>query len=381
MNIFYKSLLSLSLLCLLFAVIFLLVGYSASVYGPLIIAMFVFLALGVRGTNTLFKSFAFSIWIFASVSFAMFYPELVTNVGGINTAIFIVPLIQLIMFGMGTQLSLKDFTGVMKRPKGVLVGILCQFTIMPIVGISIALSFGFTAEIAAGIVLIGSCPGGVASNVMAFIAESDLALSITLTAVATMISPFMTPLLMELLAGQFVPIDAIAMMMSILNMIIFPIVLGLIFNHFLHGKLKWLDDIMPVISMVGIAVIITVITAAGRDSLVSIGLLLILAAIIHNALGYLFGYWGGRLMGMDENSCRTIALEVGMQNGGMASGLAAEMGKIATVGLAPAVFGPWMNISGSTLANWWRRKALKNENLEENNVTEKVLNHQKFSDK
>ncbi|HLR31175.1 MAG TPA: bile acid:sodium symporter family protein [Fodinibius sp.] len=222
-------------------------------------------------------------------------------------------------------------------------------------------AFGFPAEIAAGVVLIGSCPGGVASNVMAFIAEADLALSITLTAVATLISPFMTPMLMQLLAGQFVPIDTLAMMLSILNMIIVPIVLGLMFNHFLHGKARWLDDIMPVVSMVGIAVIIAVITAAGRDSLVAIGGLLIMAAIIHNAAGYLFGYWGARLLGMDEKACRTIALEVGMQNGGMASGLAAEMGKIATVGLAPAVFGPWMNISGSTLANWWRRKALKGD--------------------
>ncbi|WP_280173639.1 bile acid:sodium symporter family protein [Fodinibius roseus] len=323
--------------------------------------MFATLALGVRSTDTLFKSFSFSIWIFAAVSLAMFYPGLITEVGGFETSRLIVPLIQLIMFGMGTQLSLSDFAGVLKRPRGVLIGMACQFTIMPLVGISLALSFGFPAEIAAGVVLIGSCPGGVASNVMAFIAEADLALSITLTAAATMVSPFVTPLLMQLLAGQFVPIDAVGMMLSILNMIILPIVLGLAFNHFLHGKARWLDDIMPVVSMVGIAVIIAVITAAGRDSLVSIGLLLVGAAILHNAAGYLLGYWGGRLFGMDEQECRTIALEVGMQNGGMASGLAAEMGKIATVGLAPAVFGPWMNISGSTLANWWRRKALSEE--------------------
>lgn len=336
-------------------------GYGPGALGPLTIALFVSLALGVRGTDTLFKSFSFSIWIFASVSLAMFYPGLITEVGGFETSRLIVPLIQLIMFGMGTQLSLGDFTGVLRRPRGVLVGMACQFTIMPLVGVSLALSFGFPAEVAAGVVLIGSCPGGVASNVMAFIAEADLALSITLTAAATMVSPFVTPLLMELLAGQFVPIDAVGMMWSILNMIILPIVGGLVFNHFLHGKARWLDDIMPVVSMVGIAVIITVITAAGRDSLVSIGLLLIGAAILHNAAGYLLGYWGGRLLGMDEKSCRTIALEVGMQNGGMASGLAAEMGKIATVGLAPAVFGPWMNISGSTLANWWRRKAMEGD--------------------
>jgi BASS family bile acid:Na+ symporter len=170
---------------------------------------------------------------------------------------------------------------------------------------------------------------------------------------------------MQLLAGQFVPIDTFGMMLSILNMIIAPIVLGLLFNHFLHGKIKWLDDIMPAVSMAGIAFIIAVITAAGRDSLVTIGLLLILAAVIHNALGYLFGYWGCRLVGMDERSCRTIAFEVGMQNGGMASGLAQEMGRLATVGLAPAIFGPWMNISGSTLANYWRRKSEKEEDAGE----------------
>lgn len=357
----YKSLLYLGLLSFLLVFVLLMMGSGGTVIGPLVILMFVALALGVRGTQTLFKSFAFSIWIFASVSLAMFYPDFITNVGGFNTALLIVPLIQVIMFGMGTQLSVKDFAGVMKNPRGVLIGMFLQFTIMPIVGITLALTFGFSAEIAAGVVLIGSSPGGVASNVMAFIAEADLALSISLTAVATMVSPIMTPLLMELLAGQFVPIDAVAMMISILKMIIAPIVFGLLFNHFLHGKAKWLDDIMPIVSMIGIAVIIMIITAAGRDSLVSIGLFLVMAAIIHNAIGYLFGYWGGRLFKMDEKSCRTIALEVGMQNGGMASGLAAEMGKIATVGLAPAVFGPWMNISGSTLANWWRRRALIEE--------------------
>lgn len=359
MQTFYRTLLYISGCCFLAVVGAVLAGFGPAVLAPLVVGMFVALAIGVRGTAGLFKSFAFSIWIFASVSFAMFYPQLIVEVGGFRTSQLIVPLIQLIMFGMGTQLSLGDFTGVLQRPRGVLVGLLCQFTIMPLVGISLALSFGFPAEIAAGVVLIGSCPGGVASNVMAFIGKADLALSITLTAVATMVSPIMTPFLMELLAGQFVPIDVWGMMLSILNMIILPIVLGLLFNHFLHGKAKWLDEIMPVVSMVGIAVIITVITAAGRDSLVSIGLLLVVAAIIHNGVGYFLGYWGGRLLGMDEKSCRTIALEVGMQNGGMASGLAAEMGKIATVGLAPAVFGPWMNVSGSTLANWWRRRAIE----------------------
>ena len=131
------------------------------------------------------------------------------------------------------------------------------------------------------------------------------------------------------------------------------------FNHFFHGKADWLDKAMPIVSMAGIAVIITIITASGRDSLLTIGFLLILAAILHNAAGYFLGYWACRFFKMPEQDCRTIALEVGMQNGGLASGIALEMGKVATVGLAPAVFGPWMNISGSSLATWWREKPIE----------------------
>jgi BASS family bile acid:Na+ symporter len=324
--------------------------------GPLVVGLFVFLGIGALGVRWM-REFSFTIWIFAAVSTAMFFPQYFQTVGEFELKRLIVPLIQLIMFGMGTAMSLGDFAAVVKMPKGVVVGLLCQFTIMPLVGVSLALAFDFPAEIAAGVVLIGSAPSGVASNVMAYIAGANLALSITLTAVATLLAPFVTPFLMELLAGQFIPIDFVAMIIGIIKMVILPIVLGLIFHHLMHGRAQWLDRAMPVVSMVGIAVIITIITAAGRDSLLEVGALLVLAAIIHNALGYLFGYWGARLLRMDERSCRTIALEVGMQNGGLASGIALQMGKVATVGLAPAIFGPWMNISGSALANWWRRTA------------------------
>ena len=277
----------------------------------------------------------------------------------------IVPLLQIIMFGMGTAMSFKDFVGVIKMPKAVGIGMACQFTIMPIVGVSLATIFGFPAEIAAGIVLIGSSPSGLASNVMVYLAKANLALSVTLTAVATLLAPLVTPFLMKTLAGQFIPIDAWAMMWSIIKIVIIPIVAGLLFNHFFHGKFKWLDKAMPVVSMAGIAFIITIITAAGRESLLTIGIALFAAAILHNAAGYFLGYWACKLFKMNENDCRTIALEVGMQNGGLASGIALEMGKVATVGLAPAIFGPWMNISGSSLATWWREKTPSD--LEENN--------------
>jgi len=316
-------------------------------------------------------------------------------------------------------MSFRDFAGVVRMPKGVFLGLACQFTIMPVVGYIIATTFGFPPEIAAGIILVGSSPSGLASNVMSFIAKANLALSVTLTAVATMLSPLITPSLMKLLAGQFVPVDFWGMMLGIINIVILPIVGGLIFNALAYRKnnrksiavqalvylliiagknlilsltaeispaavliqfgkdLVWflilpvvaailfrklvkgsreiLDRAMAFLSMAGIGIIILVITAAGRDSLLEIGFLLILACLLHNASGYFLGYWICRLARMDEKSCRTIALEVGMQNAGLASGIALQMGRVATIGLAPAVFGPMMNITGSSIATWWRK--------------------------
>jgi BASS family bile acid:Na+ symporter len=325
---------------------------NVQMVGPFVILFFLLLSVGFRG-HAFLKGLSFTVLIFASVSAAMFYPDFILKQGNFESRVLIVPLLQIIMFGMGTTMSLRDFAGVIKMPKGVLVGLLCQFSIMPIVGFSITKLFGFAPEIAAGVILIGSSPSGLASNVMTYLAKANLALSVTLTAVATMLAPLMTPMLMELFAGQLVPINFLDMMMNIIEMVIVPIVAGLVFNHFFHGKVPWLDKAMPILSMAGIAIIITIITALGRDNLLEIGAALIMAAIIHNMLGYFFGYWGCRVLKLPERDCRTIALEVGMQNGGLASALAERMGMAATAGLAPAIFGPWMNISGSSLATWW----------------------------
>jgi len=360
----YKVFLGLAALSAAALIILLFTG-SVTGTGIALISLLSFLAIGIRRFSKL-RGFSYTVWVFAAVATAMFFPSLITEVRGFNTERLIVPLIQVIMFGMGTAMSISDFAGVIKMPKGVLIGILCQYTIMPVVGVTLAMAMGFPAEIAAGIVLIGSSPGGVASNVMAFLAKGNLALSVTLTAVSTLIAPFMTPFLMQTFAGQFVPIEFFSMMLSIINMIIVPIAAGLIFNRIFKGRAQWLHASMPIISMLGIIIIIAVITASGRDALLNIGLLLILAAVVHNAVGYFLGYWGARASGLSERDCRTIALEVGMQNGGMASGIAVEMGRTATMGLAPAVFGPWMNISGSTLANWWRDKPTGEEESEQN---------------
>lgn len=321
--------------------------------GPVIILFFLCLATGIR-SSVLFKGFSFTIIIFAAVAAAMYYPGFFSEINGFDLKTLIVPLLIVIMFGMGTSMSLKDFAGVIKMPKGVLIGITCQFTIMPFVGFGLAYLTGLPPEIAAGIILVGSSPSGLASNVMSYISGANLALSLTLTAIATLLAPIITPFLMKLLADQLVPIDFWGMVWSITKIVILPIIGGLVFNRFAHGKLPWLDKAMPVISMAGIAIIITIITAAGRDSLLTIGLTLILAVFVHNSIGYFLGYWGSRISGLDKKSARTIAFEVGMQNAGLASGIALEMGRVATMGLAPAVFGPLMNITGSSLATWWR---------------------------
>ena len=323
--------------------------------GPFLTGFFVLLAFGVRGFKST-RGFAYTIWIGAAVTVSMYYPQYFTEIGGFQLKGLIVPLLQIIMFGVGTAMSFKDFAGVILMPKGVLVGMGCQFTIMPLVGYSLAKVFGFPPEIAAGIILVGCSPSGLASNVMSHIAKANLALSVTMTAVATMLAPLVTPALMKGLAGEFIPIDFWSMMWGIIKIVILPVAGGLVFNKLAHGRFKWLDEAMPVVSMVGIGIIITIITAAGRDSLLNIGFLLIVACLIHNLAGYGLGYSVAKALKFDEKSCRTIALEVGMQNGGLASGIALQMGKVATVGLAAAVFGPLMNITGSSLATWWRSR-------------------------
>lgn len=425
MNSVYKICLGICVIASLAVIIMLAMGYRSEV-GLMAVTLFIALAIGIRGTPL--KGLSFTVWIFAAVTMSMFYPKYFVELGGFKLSKLIVPLMQIIMFGMGTAMSIKDFIGVIKMPKGVFVGMLCQFTIMPFVGFALAKVFGFPAEIAAGVVLIGSSPCGLASNVMNYIAGSNLALAVTLTACATLAAPIMTPFMMKMLAGQMVEISFVKMMIDIIYMVIIPIGAGLMFNHYAHtqfkmsetvkhtvlvviffvisliiyltgvmneswiqiggmfksmgitfiivsiigwlihffakGNTRFLDKLMPILSMAGIAYIITIITAAGRDNLLAIGITLVFAAMLHNTLGYILGYWGSRMFGLDQRSCRTIAIEVGLQNGGLASGLALQMGKVATVGLAPAVFGPWMNISGSALANWWRAHPIKEAKTE-----------------
>ncbi|HEY0740471.1 MAG TPA: bile acid:sodium symporter family protein [Chryseosolibacter sp.] len=342
-----------------------------TVAGWWLILFFLTIALRFR-EHEILKGYSFTVMIFAAVSAAMYFPHYFTQVGDFKLSKLIVPLMQIIMFGMGTGLSLKDFARVVRMPKGVIAGVMCHYLIMPMVAFMITKIFRFPDEIAAGIILIGSCPNGLASNVMTYLARANLALSVTLTAISTFIAPFVTPFFMSLLAGQYVEIDFWAMVWDITKIVIIPVTAGLVFNFFLHGKFKWLDEVMPILSMAGIALIIVVITSAGRDSLLVVGPTLILAVLMHNMSGYFLGYWSARALRMNEKDCRTIAIEVGLQNAGLGSSLALALGKLATVGLAAAIFAPVMNITGSSLALWWRNKPLPEENSYD---TEEVVKH------
>jgi bile acid:Na+ symporter, BASS family len=291
--------------------------------------------------------------IIGVVSFAMYHPEYFKTIGSFKLSALIIPLLQVIMFGMGTELSLKDFANVIRMPKGILVGVTCHYLIMPLVGLAIASLFNFPNEIAAGIILVGCCPSGLASNVMSYLARANLALSISVTTISTLFAPFLTPLLLQWLGGGFVQIDFWGMVWDIMKIVIIPIVAGLGFHYIMRGRFNWLDKMMPVISMIGIACILAIMVAAGRDNLLKVGALLLAATFLHNVAGFFLGYWSARMLKFPERDCRTIALEVGMQNAGLATGLALTMGKIATAGLAPAIFGPVMNVNGSSLASWW----------------------------
>jgi len=346
---------------LAFLGVYIVVAFMGMVWaGWCLMGVFASLAIAFRGHHFL-KGFTFTVTILAVVSLAMYYPQYFVTVGGFKLSGLIVPLLQVIMFGMGTELSLKDFAAVLRMPNGVIIGVICHYTIMPLVGFTVAHVFQFPPEIAAGILLVGCCPSGLASNVMSFLARANLALSVSVTTVSTLLAPFLTPMMMRLLAGQFIEVHWQAMVWDITKMVIFPVIAGLLFHYLVRGKFKWLDKAMPLVSMGGIALIIVVITAAGRESLLRVGALLVIATFLHNVTGYFLGYWAGRLFRFHERDCRTIALEVGMQNAGLASGLALTMGKLATVGLAPAVFGPLMNTTGSSLASWWHNRIPKDD--------------------
>jgi BASS family bile acid:Na+ symporter len=302
------------------------------------------------------KKYIYPFSIILIVIVAYNFPDYFVAYNGVKFSKFIIPILQVIMLGMGSTITEEDFMAIVKTPKLVLIGLVAQFMIMPLLGFGLTKLFDFPAEIAAGMVLIGCSPSGLASNVMAMLAKANLALSICITTMATLLAPILTPLLMKTLGGELIEIKFLSMVWDMTKIVILPVVLGVLANKFFPVLMAKIKNVLPYFSMVGIGFIIIIVTASGQKSLETVGGLLLLAVFIHNIGGYLLGYFSAKLLKLKEKDARAIALEVGMQNGGLASALANEMGKLATVGLASAIFGPMMNISGSLLASWWGSK-------------------------
>ena len=311
------------------------------------------------------QMFGLAILACAAISFA--FPSAFTEWGGVKLTKLVVPAIQVIMFGMGTTLTFGDFVRVAKCPWAVATGVFLQFLIMPFVGFLLAKSFGFSGELAAGCVLIGSVAGGTASNVIAYLAKANVALSVTMTCCSTLLSPLVTPLMMKLLAGRFIEIDVWAMVMSILEVVLVPVAAGglvrALFRRQLDAHKVVCDRVLSFVSMAGICYTILALTAPSRETFREAGVLIIAAAILHNSFGYLSGYGLTRLLGrflpLGETDARTVAIEVGMQNGGMAGALAVGVLHSTVAALPANVFSIWMNFSGSIIASFWSKRSPK----------------------
>ncbi|OAT77568.1 bile acid:sodium symporter [Mangrovibacter phragmitis] len=295
----------------------------------------------------------FPLWAVLLSVMAYYTPATFTPIGP-----WITTLLMLIMLGMGVHLKMDDFKRVLSRPAPVAAGIFLHYLVMPLAAWALAKLFQMPPDLAAGMILVGSVASGTASNVMIFLAKGDVALSVTISSVSTLVGVFATPLLTRLYVAADIQVDIAGMLLSILKIVIIPIALGLVIHHTLPRLVKAIEPWLPAFSMVCILAIITAVVAGSAANIASVGLVVIVAVILHNAIGLLGGYWGGRLFGFDESTCRTLALEVGMQN----SGLAAALGKIYFTPLAAlpgALFSVWHNLSGSLLAGYWSGKPVK----------------------
>lgn len=320
--------------------------------------------MGKFNISRVAKDHGFGLAVLSCAAVAFAFPRAFISWGGVKLVSLVVPAIQLIMFGMGTTLSANDFLSVAKSPWAVVLGVALQFIVMPLIGLSLVGIFGFTGELAAGFILVGAVAGGTASNVVAYLAGANVALSVTMTCCSTLISPFATPLLMKLLAGRFMDISAKKMMIDCLKIVLVPVLAGGVvryaFRRTFEEKKALCGRVLSFVSMAGICFTILVLTADGHATLRDVGLLIVAAAVLHNILGYAGGYWAARLLGrvlrLDERDARTVAIEVGMQNSGMAAALSKSALGSTTAALPATVFSIWMDFSGSVLANYWRKK-------------------------
>ncbi len=289
----------------------------------------------------------FPLWAVLLSIAAYFSPGSFTPVGP-----YVSTLLMLIMFAMGVTLRLGDFKRVLSRPAPVIAATFLHYLVMPLAAWVLAKLFHMSPDLSAGMILVGSVASGTASNVMIYLAKGDVALSVTISAVSTLVGVFATPLLTRLYVDAHIKVDVAGMLLSILQIVVIPIFAGLVLHHLFTRAVKRVEPFLPAFSMICILTIISAVVAGSQGFIGSVGLVTIVAVILHNGIGLLSGYWGGKLFGFDETTCRTLAMEVGMQN----SGLAATLGKIYFSPLAAlpgALFSVWHNLSGSLLAGYW----------------------------
>ena len=298
-----------------------------------------------------FVSKTFAFWVLLFAVLAYFYPPVFKPM-----VAWITPLLGLIMFGMGLTLMPGDFKAVFTRPRDVLIGIVGQFVIMPVVAYGLCVGMDLPPEIAVGVILVGCCPGGTASNVITYLARGDVALSVTITSCTTLLAPVVTPFLIWLFANQWIDIDPLAMFWSICQIVLLPIALGVGLHAMLGKRLEVATTALPLVSVTGIVMIVSAVVAVSQPRLASTGLLIFSVVVLHNAFGLLLGFLLGRLFKLPPAKCKCLSIEVGMQNSGLGVALAAA--HFATMPLAAvpsAIFSFWHNISGPIVATIYHR--------------------------
>ncbi len=264
-------------------------------------------------------------------------------------------LLSVIMLGMGMTLRPVDFAIIGKRPGALLVGVAAQYTVMPLLGWGIAHALGMSPALTAGMILVGCAPGGTASNVMVFLAKGDTALSVAMTSVSTLLAPIMTPLLVLTLVGEDLPVAASDLFVSIVKIVLVPVLLGLVLRLLLPGVVGRIVDVLPLVSVAGITAVVLAVVAGSASTLMSVGLTIVLAVVLHNTGGLCLGYAIGRVGGLPVSGRRATSIEVGMQNSGLAAALATVYFSPAAA-LPAAIFSVWHNVSGSLLAGYWSRR-------------------------
>ncbi|MEP7362816.1 MAG: bile acid:sodium symporter family protein [Acidobacteriota bacterium] len=298
----------------------------------------------------------FTLALLLTVCLALLFPAPFLQLGAFQPKTLIVPLLQFIMFAMGTRVSVSDLRQVIVAPRSVAIGLGLQYLIMPFTAAGLAAAFRLPAEVAAGVILVGSVCAGNSSNVMTYFAGGNMALSVAMTTLSTLLSPLTTPAFMQLLAGRSVPIEFSALALSIVRIVVAPVTAGLICEYLLRKRKAQAERWLPLLVITATCLVNAIITANSREALLSIGVALIIVELLHNFAGYTLGYAGGRAFGLSTRDSNTMAMQVGIRNGGLATGLAYDVLKSSNVALASVVFGTVQNASGALVAAMLRKR-------------------------